>query len=217
MSLHHGCMKGKKQKKRIHRSGADEGQESVLWQSRIDWHMRIVEDYISNIKPPFQNTLSLILKICFVESQLSALSQESCLLQIIQSKVEVMYSTEQSQWKIQWSFRWSTQFPPCQFILQGSKSKTGDHLSSGLWCHSCSANDHVISTYKSPALDCNFLARYFLQQIMNGETSQIQLPKNNDSSIGMQCFIINHRTCIGNCYLEIAIQWTKEIQLNLVL
>jgi len=29
-------MKGKKQKKRIHRSGADEGQESVLWQSRID-------------------------------------------------------------------------------------------------------------------------------------------------------------------------------------
>jgi len=59
--------------------------------------MRIAEDYISNIKPPFQNTLSLILKICFVESQLSALSQESCLLQIIQSKVEVMYSTEQSQ------------------------------------------------------------------------------------------------------------------------
>jgi len=52
-------------KKRIHRSGADEGQGSALWQSRIDQHMRIVEDYICNIKPPFQNTSSSFSKYVF--------------------------------------------------------------------------------------------------------------------------------------------------------
>jgi len=36
----------------------------------------------------------------FLESQLSALSQESCPLQIFQSTVEVMYLTELSQSKI---------------------------------------------------------------------------------------------------------------------
>jgi hypothetical protein len=44
--------KNKKQKKKIHRVGADKGQESALWKSEFDWHRRIVKDFIWNIKPP---------------------------------------------------------------------------------------------------------------------------------------------------------------------
>jgi len=51
----------------------------------------------------------------------------------------------------------------------------------------------MISKYKSPALDYNFLARYLLQHIKNGVTSRIQQRKIlikelgcnvNDSTIG---------------------------------
>jgi hypothetical protein len=38
--------KNKKQKKKIHRVGADKGQESALWKSEFDWHRRIVKDFI---------------------------------------------------------------------------------------------------------------------------------------------------------------------------
>jgi len=81
---------------------------------------------------------------------------------------------------------------PVTFI-KVSNSKTGEHLSIGLWCNSCSTNDHVISKYKSPALVCNFLEEYLRQHSKNGVTSQIQLHKImitelvcnvNDSTIG---------------------------------
>jgi len=67
--------------------------------------------------------------------------------------------------------------PRCHFHLKFSNSKTAEHLSTRLWCDSFSINDHVISKYKSSALDCNYLAGYFWQYIKNGVTSQIQLHK----------------------------------------
>ena len=83
--------------------------------------------------------------------------------------------------------------PPCHFYRKVSNIETGEHLSSGVWCHTCSINDHVIYKYKSPALDCYFLAGYLLQHIKNGVTLRIQLRKIlitelgcivNDSTIG---------------------------------
>ena len=102
---------------------------------------------------------------------------------------------------------------PSQFYLKVRNSKTREHVSSELWRHSCSLNDHVISKYKSQALDCIFHARYLLQHIKKGVTSRIQLQK----ILIMQCFSINHRTCFGNCYFEIAIQLRTGIQLYSVL
>ena len=139
----------------------------------------------------------------FSENQLSAFCQESGLPQIFQSREEAMYLIRLSQCKIQQSFQAvysrdnlyqiKCAHPPCHFHLKVSNSKTGEHLSSGVWWHTCSINDHVISKYKSPASDCNFLARYLMQHNKNGITSRIQLSKIlitelgcnvNDSTIG---------------------------------
>jgi len=91
----------------------------------------------------------------FSEFQLSALFQESGLLQIFQFREEAMYLNRLSQCNIQQSFQViysqdnlyhiKCEHPPCHFYLKVSNSKTGEHLSTGLWCHSCSINDHVIS------------------------------------------------------------------------
>jgi len=123
----------------------------------------------------------------FSENQLLALCQERGLPQIFQSREESMYLIRLSQCKTKWSFQvvysWDNLYkikcphPPCHFHLKVSKSKTGEHLSSGVWWQTCSINDHVISKYKSPALDCNFLARYLLQHIKNGVASWIKLRK----------------------------------------
>jgi hypothetical protein len=42
----------------------------------------------------------------------------------------------------------------------------------------------VISKNKSPASDCNFLARYLLQHVKNGVTSQTQLQKILITEVG---------------------------------
>ena len=139
------------------------------------WRLLRIE-YICNIKPPFKRSYENM----FSENQLSALSHKSGLLQIFQSREEAMYLNRLSQCEILRSFQVvysqdnlyhiKCAHPPCHFYLKVSSSKTGEHLSSGVWWHTCSINHHVISKYKSPALDCNFLARYLLQHIKNGVT-----------------------------------------------
>jgi len=102
----------------------------------------------------------------FLEFQLSALCQESGLPQIFQSREATMYPIRLSQCKIQWSYQvlysWDNLYHiKCALLyLKVSSSKTGEHLSTGLWCHTCSIDDHVISKYNSPASDCYFLAGY---------------------------------------------------------
>ena len=123
----------------------------------------------------------------FLESQLLVLCQESVLPRIFESREEAMYIIRLSQCKIQRSFQVvhsrdnlyhiKCTHSCCPFYIKVSNSNTGEHLSSGLWSHSCSINDHIIAKYKSPASDCNFLARYIQGHVNNGVTSQNQLQK----------------------------------------
>ena len=112
-------------------------QGSALQQSRFDENLKIAEDYICNIKPPFKNFL---LKYVFREPIISILSRKWS-SQIFQSREEAMYLIRLSQCKIQQSFQAvysrdnlyqiKCAHPPCHFHLKVSNSKTGDHLSSG--------------------------------------------------------------------------------------
>ena len=150
----------------------------------------------------------------FSENQLSAVCQESGLPQIFHSREDAMYLIRLSQCKIQQSFqvvysqdnlyRIKCAHPPCHFHLKVSNSKTGEHLSSGVWYHTCSINDHVISKYKSPASDCNFLATYLLQHIKNGVTSQIQLRKILITELGCNVYDstkdVHWHLLFQNCY-----------------
>jgi len=75
----------------------------------------------------------------------------------------------------------------------------------------------VISKYKSPASDCNFRAKYLLQQIKNEVTSQIQLHKI--LIIELECNV--NDTTIGRALaittLNLLFNSKKEIQLNVVI